>query len=118
MQTGKKFEGTVTNPFSEDFQKHWDLWKQYKAQDHRFTFKSAMSEQAGLNELVDLSDGDEQEAARIINRSIAQGWKGLFRIHKSKKDGKEKSDAAKKTAGGTSVDELKVAYSRRNGTEG
>lgn len=110
-----KTEFTPTNPFSEDFTKQWDFWKRYKKEDHSFTYKSAMSEQAALNELVYLSDGDEQEAIRIINRSMAQGWKGLFRIHKSKKDGEPDK---KKAAGGTTTDDLKVAYSRRNGTEG
>lgn len=115
MQTGKKFEGTVINPFSEDFVKHWDLWKMYKKQDHRFEYKSPISEQAGLNELVDLSDGNEQEAIRIINRSMAQNWKGLFRIHKpkTKEDGKS---TKKKTTGGATPDDLYAAYIKPTGT--
>lgn len=121
MQTGKKFEGTVINPFSEDFEKHWVMWKTYKEQDHRFTYKSNMSEQAGLNELVDLSDGDEQEAIRIINRSMAQGWKGLFRIHKSKKDVKPKPESTGKAESGAktiSIDKIKDLHASRYGNTG
>jgi len=110
-----KAEFTPVNPFSEDFQKHWDFWKQYKKEEHSFSYRSAMSEQAGLNELVDLSDGDEKEAIRIINKSMSNGWKGLFRIHKPKEDGKS---TKKKAAGGVDADALKAVYIKRNGTEG
>jgi len=109
-------EFTVTNPFSPEFIQHWDFWKLYKKQDHSFTYKSALSEQAGLNELVRISDGDEQEAIRIIERSMANNWKGLFRIHKSKKDGE--STPKKKATGRTTADELYAAYIKPTGTEG
>jgi hypothetical protein len=110
-----KNEFIPTNPFSEDFSKQWDFWKRYKKEDHNFTYRSAMSEQAALNELVYLSDGNEQEAVRIINRSMAQGWKGLFRIHKPKEDGQP---TKKKTTRGATTDDLKAVYVKRNGTEG
>ena len=109
-------EFTVTNPFSPGFIQHWDFWKLYKKQDHNFTYRSAMSEQAGLNELVRLSDGDEQEAIRIIERSMANNWKGLFRIHKPKEDGKQ--PAKKKATGRATPDDLYAAYIKPTGTEG
>lgn len=109
-------EFAPTNPFSEEFVKQWDFWKMYKKEDHGFTFKSAMSEQAALNELVYLSDGKEEDAIRIINRSMAQGWKGLFRIHKPKEDGKQQ--AKKKATGRATPDDLYAAYIKPTGTEG
>jgi len=111
-----KNEFIPTNPFSENFTQHWDFWKRYKKEDHNFTYRSSMSEQAALNELVGLSDGDEQEAIRIINRSMAHGWKGLFRIHKPKEDGKQAPK--KKTTGRATPDDLYAAYIKPTGTEG
>lgn len=110
-----KNEFIPANPFSENFQPQWDFWKRYKKEDHNFTYKSAMSEQAALNELVYLSDGNEEEAIRIINRSMAQGWKGLFRIHKPKEDGKP---SKKKATGRATPDDLYAAYIKPTGTEG
>src|ERR1700677_4109973 len=111
-----KAEFTVTNPFSPAFMASWDFWKTYKKQDHNFTYRSGLSEQAALNELVGLSDGNEEEAIRIINRSMSNGWKGLFRIHKPKEDGKQ--PAKKKAAGRATPDDLYAAYIKPTGTEG
>lgn len=71
---------TITNPFSENFSPHWQRWKEYKRDQHRFVFKSADSEQSALNDLVRVSKGDEVTAAAIIQQSIAKGWKGLFEL--------------------------------------
>lgn len=118
--TAKKFTGLVVNPFSDKFQDNWDTWKQYKEQDHKFVYRSNMSEQAGLNELVDLSDGDEQEAVRIINRSMAHGWKGLFRIHKPKNQKKDGDATDKQPGNGSgaktiSIEKGKAAHAKRYG---
>lgn len=68
-------------PFnSENFKKHWQLWKDYKSEEHKFKFKSAKSEQAQLAKLEKLSNGNEQTAIVIINQSIENGWKGLFQL--------------------------------------
>jgi len=71
----------ITYPFtSSQFMQHWEIWKDYKSKDHKFKFKSAGSEQASLNELVKLAQGNEQTAILIIQQSMAKGWKGFFEL--------------------------------------
>lgn len=107
----------LTSPFSEAFDEIWELWKQWRWEEHHFAYKNPISEQAALNELVDVSEGDEEHAKRIVNRSISRGWKGFYKLHNPKKD-KDGESTKKKAAGGATIDDLKVAYTRRTGTEG
>lgn len=109
----------LTSPFSEAFNEIWEIWKKYLLECWNWRYMNPISEQAALNELVDLCEGDEEHAKRIVNRSMSRNWKGLYKVHnpaKDKKDGEQTSK--KKAAGGTTLNDLKVAYSRRNGTEG
>lgn len=76
----KKFEGLFVNPFSDEFLPSWDLWKEYKLQTFKFKYATEMSQQAAINELVDLSDGDEETAKKIITQSMSNQWKGLFKL--------------------------------------
>lgn len=68
----------LENPFSEKFISDWINWKEYKRKEHKFLFKSIESEQAALNELVTLSEGNEDTAREIVMQSLAKGWKGFF----------------------------------------
>jgi len=69
----------VTLPFAGvAFAQAWQEWKEYKAKEHGFKFKSAISERKSLKRLFYLSAGNEQRAIAIINRSIENGWSGLF----------------------------------------
>lgn len=71
----------VILPFeSENFYNYWNLWKDYKYKQLNFKFKTPQSEQASLKDLVTLSNGDEQTAIKIIEQSMAKGWKGLFAL--------------------------------------
>lgn len=81
-ETEKKNNRTVSMPFNGTFAKLWDEWKDYKAVQHEFRYKSAGSEQAALHELVSLSYGKEETAIAIIKQSMAKGWKGFFPIKK------------------------------------
>lgn len=118
LPNGQEFTGReVVNPFSDAFSEKWAFWLKYKKEIHRFEYKHPMTEQAAINELVDLSEGDEEHAWRIINRSMANNWKGLFKVHNPKKD-KNGEASKKKATGGTTINDLKIAHSRRNGTEG
>lgn len=67
---------------SLDFKKWWSNWKKYKKEQHRESYKSTLTEQAALKKLSELSEGDEMLALKIIEESIAQGWKGLFPLKK------------------------------------
>lgn len=71
----------VIFPFSSNlFLDKWNLWVDYKKEQFNFTYKSAISKQAALNELVKLSNGQEQIAIQIILQSINNGWKGFFQL--------------------------------------
>ena len=71
----------VILPFeSEDFIKYWTYWKDFKNKQFNFKFKTIQSEQSALNDLVKLSDGYEDMAIKIIEQSMAKGWKGLFKL--------------------------------------
>ena len=74
-------EKEVVYPFEgQEFLLLWAQWKQYKKDEHKFHYKSAVSEQAALHRLNTLSNGDEQQACEIIRASITNGWKGLFAV--------------------------------------
>ena len=71
----------VELPFqSANFNKAWQEWKAYKKKEHGFKFKSAISQSRALKRLLILSGGNEQRAIAIINRSIENGWNGLFAL--------------------------------------
>ena len=71
----------IVFPFdSDNFNKYWDLWVQYKKEQFNFTYKSNISIQAALNELVKLSKGQETIAIKIIEKSIASTWQGFFEL--------------------------------------
>lgn len=67
------------NPFSEDFMPVWEYWKKYKKEQFRFSYKP-IGEQAAIDDLFELSDGNEALAKQIIKQSIVKGWQGLFAI--------------------------------------
>lgn len=108
----------LTSPFSESFNELWEMWKTYKWEVHHFRYNNPISEQAGLNELVDLAEGDEDHAKRIVNRSMAQNWKGFWKMHNPAKDKKDEQPAKKKAAGRATPDDLYAAYIKPTGTEG
>lgn len=67
------------NPFSDEFLKTWDTWKLYKKQQHKFEFKSEITEQASINNLSKLSEGSEALAIEIIYHTMANGWQGFVK---------------------------------------
>lgn len=69
----------IVYPFeNENFINAWNDWKDYKKQQHKFTYKGDMSEQAALKKLGDMCNGSMDYALEIIFHSIAQGYKGLY----------------------------------------
>lgn len=73
-------------PFdSESFFNYWGIWKDYKAKEFQFKYKSPQSEQAALMKLNNLANGIEQAAIQIIDEAMANGWKGLFKLEKNGK---------------------------------
>ncbi len=77
---GNLFPKIISPWQSAVFEEAWLLWKKYKKEQHKFTFKSETSEQGALSDLAKISKNDEATAIQIINQSIAKGWNGLFEL--------------------------------------
>lgn len=98
----------IVYPFeSETFFKFWDLWKDYKKNEHRFTYKTTLSEQAALKQLGEISNQDETTAIKIIETSIANGYKGLFTL-KNNANGNDTRSSK------TVAEALRNAYTRKD----
>lgn len=83
------YEKPIEFPFdSENFLLHWNIWKYYKKVEHKFKYKSSLSEQASLNKLNKLADNDEETAIEIIIESISNSWKGFFKLDNNGKTNK------------------------------
>ncbi len=67
-----------------EFEKIWKGWIEYKKSEHKEKFKSPKTEQTAINKLIELSNGDSECAAKIINHSIANRYKGLFALSQNK----------------------------------
>lgn len=81
MPTKKKeLPKNIINPFSEQFLEKWQLWKDYRWEEHKFKYKGVISEQARLMQLVTLSGGVEEVAIKIIMRSIENTWTGFYML--------------------------------------
>ncbi len=70
----------IIYPFnSQTFMDLWSVWKKFKQEQFRFTYKS-IGEQGALKELSELSGGSEDIAIKIIHQSINKSWKGFFKL--------------------------------------
>ena len=79
----------IVFPFdSEKFMEYWRLWKQYKKDEHKFTYKSIISEQSALKKLSNISYVNENNAIEILSEAMANGYKGFFEL-KNNTNGKE-----------------------------
>ena len=71
-------ESELVFPFhSENFVYQWQIWKTYKKEQHRFTYKSEASEQAALTQLQKMATNQERKAIEILHYTMANGWKGF-----------------------------------------
>lgn len=106
-------------PFSEEFAATWELWKQYKWASHNFKYKSVFSEQAALEQVVTLSEGDEEKAIKIIKQSLRREWQGLFPLHETTTGNGKSKPTSKKSEPTISLREQAAAeFARRNGEGG
>ncbi len=70
----------IKEKFSESFFSTWQKWKDYKAKEFKFKYKSQESETAAITELLNISGKNETTAGAIIQQSMAKGWKGFFEL--------------------------------------
>lgn len=76
--TKNELPNNVINPFSDAFIGTWDLWKLWRMEFDRFKYKGIISEQMALKHLVDLSEGEEEKAIKIVEQSINRQWTGFY----------------------------------------
>jgi hypothetical protein len=97
----KELPEKIQNPFSDKFIDTWDLWKQFRKLEHNFQYKSIISEQMAMKRLVEVSEGDEQKAVRIVEQSISRGWMDFYQLKQPSvqngKSGKKSSSTKDKT---------------------
>ena len=73
---------------SETFLNAWNEWKEYKSKEHKFKYKSPISEAKQLNQLVNDSEKNVNLAVEMINNAIVKGWKGIYKLdNKNVKNG-------------------------------
>ena len=79
-------------PFdTESFKNSIEIWKQYKQDQHRFRFKTLLSEQAFLKQ-ISKDFNSELEVTEAIEYSMAQGYKGIFKPNKPQNNGSKNKE--------------------------
>ena len=81
---------SVVMPFSDIFSNQWILWKAYMLESHQFNYRGVISEQMALKRVVELSEGEEEKAIRIVHQSISREWKDFFELRQPSINGKSK----------------------------
>jgi hypothetical protein len=84
------------NIIKSRIEEKWESWKKYKKDEFKFNYKSELSENAAKKELLNLSENNLEIAIKIIDQSIAHGWKGFFKL---KDNGNTKSKQQGATIG-------------------
>lgn len=77
-------------PFTEEFRPHWQRWLDYKLAEHKTKYKRLDTEQTQFKVLLELSKNNQEVAVKIIERSIANTWKGLFKLENDEQNSKHK----------------------------
>lgn len=105
-----------SNPFSQKIIEIWDIWKRYLLASHEFRYKSIFSEQAAIEQLYTLSNGEEEKADRIIKQSMRLEYKQFFPL-RSTTTGNGKSNSKKQSGQPEQsiTESFKVAFKRGNG---
>ena len=73
----------------------WNEWLEFRKKEFRTSYKT-LGENAAINKLLRLSDGDKQIQADIIQQSMENSWKGLFAVKEKQKKVKKILDNYKK----------------------
>lgn len=109
-----KKDRVFQNPFSEKFVETWDLWKDFRKEEHNFQYKGVISEQMAINRLVEVSEGDEEKAVRIVNQSISRSWMDFYALKQPSNNGKT-NQSTPKTEEPSLRERVKAEYNRRYG---
>jgi very-short-patch-repair endonuclease len=109
-----KKERTFTNPFSDKFLENWQLWKDFRKEEHNFQYKGVISEQMAINRLVEVAGGDEEKAVRIVNQSISRGWMDFYQLKQSSNNGTKQSTAKDGQQSSSIRESTQAEFSRRH----
>jgi len=90
----------------------WSKWKEFKKTEFNFKYKSEISEQASKTELINLSGNNEETAIKIIEQSIANGWKGFFKL-KNNGDGNNTGSGGK----GATPQQIAELFAKKYGVD-
>lgn len=63
----------------------WNLWKEFRKEQFRTTYKP-LGEAAAVSKLLRISNNNKEHQAKIIQQSIENGWKGLFELKTEKQN--------------------------------
>jgi len=61
----------------------WGEWVEFRKKEYRLTYK-ALGQKKAIDQLIRLSGGDKLQQRMIIEQSMANGWRGLFRLKDTK----------------------------------
>lgn len=74
----------VVFPFLEkEFLETWEIWKEERISNGSKKY-TPRGEQGALHTIQKFSNNDYKTAIEIINQSIVNGWRGLFKLKESK----------------------------------
>lgn len=73
----------------------WFKWLEFRKKEFRTSYKT-LGENAAINKLLRISDGDKEVQAQIIQQSMENSWKGLFKVKEKQKKVKKILDNYKK----------------------
>jgi len=74
-------------PWGENFKGAWTEYLDYRRAAHRFKYANHFQQQVAIDDLLKMSNHDEQTAIAIIRQTIAKGWKGLFPLDRTRATG-------------------------------
>lgn len=80
----KVVEWPWTNP---EIEEAWQRWKDYKRDEHKFSYKSPATETATLKQLYEDTGGSLSQAIKWIDYSISRNWKGIFQPKENQQNG-------------------------------
>ena len=87
LSTNTKLNTNITKtegdyPFELNLEA-WNLWKEFRKEQFRTTYKK-LGEAAAISKLLRISNNNKENQAQIIQQSIENGWKGLFELKTEK----------------------------------
>lgn len=116
MNKNESNRNGVINPFSDVFLPTWQLWKDFRKEEHQFAYKGCISEQMALKRLVEVSEGDEQKAQRIIEQSISRGWMDFYQLKQPSNNGKSKQPTTGKAEPIPFTSKVQSEFNKRYGS--